>query len=70
MNELFLGIVGAFFVLLAYLIGKANGAKDVPEQKPVLEQPTEEQVRQAKKSAKQLENFYAYDGYTVQSDDV
>ena len=70
MNELFFGIAGAFFVLLAYLIGKANGAKDVPEQKPVLEQPTEEQVRQAKKSAKQLENFYAYDGYTVQSDDV
>lgn len=69
MNEVFLGIAGAFIVLLAYLFGKANGDKG-PEKKPILEKPTEEQVREAKRAAKQLENFYSYDGYTAQSDDV
>lgn len=69
MNEVFLGIAGAFIVLLAYLFGKANGEK-IPEKKPILEKPTEEQVREAKRAAKQLENFYSYDGYTAQSDDV
>lgn len=67
---MFLGIAGGALLLAAYLTGKWNGARDRPIKKPSGEQPTAEQVKEAKRAAKQLENFYSYDGYTAQNDDV
>jgi hypothetical protein len=69
--DIFLGIAGGALIFAAYLAGKYFGKEtQTNEKKQEVEKPTEEQVREAKRAAKQLENFYSYDGYTAQSDDV